>query len=131
MPIIKAETLEAVFLDTGVLGLVTQRPKRNTDADACRLWVEQLQAAGVTAFLPELADYELRREFLRTRNAGAISRLEVAVFDAALIFLPIETPAFRDAARLWAQVRQMGKPTAPDDALDGDAIYYGRRPRRM
>jgi predicted nucleic acid-binding protein len=39
-----------------------------------------------------------------------------------LEYLPITTAAMRQAAKFWAQARQQGRPTAGDQALDGDVI---------
>ena len=36
--------------------------------------------------------------------------------------LPINTPAIRMAAQLWAQARQQGQPTANDKTIDTDMI---------
>ena len=41
---------------------------------------------------------------------------------AELEYLPITTAAMREAARLWAQMRQSGRPTASANSLDGDMI---------
>jgi hypothetical protein len=34
--------IRALILDTGPLGLVTQRRRRSAEADACRAWLETL-----------------------------------------------------------------------------------------
>jgi hypothetical protein len=36
--------------------------------------------------------------------------------------VPLTTEIMLQAASFWAQARNMGKPTAPDTALDGDVI---------
>ena len=38
------------------------------------------------------------------------------------MYLPLTTPVMRDAARLWADARNAGRPTAHPHALDGDVI---------
>jgi hypothetical protein len=35
-------------------------------------WAVAHRSAGVTIYLPEIADYELRREMLRLRNAATL-----------------------------------------------------------
>jgi hypothetical protein len=72
--------------------------------------------------VPEIADYEVRRELLRMGNASAVGRLDA--FNAAhpARYLPLTTAAIRQAAQLWADVRRRGLPTADSKELDGDVI---------
>ena len=76
--------------------------------------------------VPEIADYEVRRELLRARRTAGIARLDVLITLDALItqveYLAITTSAMRQAATFWAEARQQGRPTAADPALDGDVI---------
>jgi predicted nucleic acid-binding protein len=110
----------AVVLDSGPLGLVTQRRKKSTEADACRLWLDTLLRNGTRVYVPEIVDYELRRELLRSGKAGGIARLDALKMAAR--YVPISTPAMLRAAELWAEVRKGGLPTAAPDALDVDVI---------
>ena len=41
---------------------------------------------------------------------------------AELIYAPLTTGAMREAAQLWAQARNAGRPTDDPKELDGDAI---------
>ncbi len=116
-------SLLAVFLDAGPLGLVTDRPGK-PEADACRAWVAALLGAGVEVFVPEISDYEVRRELLRAGKAASVTRLDR--FAQGVTYLPMGTDAMREAARLWAQVRNAGLATAPPLALDGDVILAGQ-----
>lgn len=111
----------AVVLDTTPLGLLTQK-KDVPEAEACRAWYRTLINFGCLFFVPEIADYELRREFLRQGNTGAVSRLQI--FNSAVPdrYLPLTTPAVQLAADLWARVRNQGRTTAPPEALDADAL---------
>jgi len=60
----------AIFLDTGPLGTVSN-PKSSPDGDACKAWLERLVARGARVVVPEIADYEVRRELLRVgKSAG-------------------------------------------------------------
>lgn len=111
----------AIVLDTTPLGLLTQK-KNVPEAELCRLWYRTLIQAGCLFFVPEIADYELRREFLRQGNEGAITRLQT--FNSAIPSrcLPLTTPAVRLAAELWAKVRNQGRTTASPVALDADVL---------
>src|SRR5207248_6607472 len=95
-------------------------PPRRTDAQACSRWLASLIAAGVRVVVPEIADYELRRELLRARKTASVRRL--AALAQATEYLPITTVAMRRAAELWAQARQQGQPTAGDNTIDADVI---------
>ena len=77
-------------------------------------------AAGVRIIVPEITDYELRRELLRTAHAASIRRLDALA--QAMEYLPLSTAAMRKAAELWALARQQGQPTAGDNTIDADMI---------
>jgi hypothetical protein len=71
-------------------------------------------------YLPEIADYELRRELLRMKSSESIKRLDG--LKTRLRYAPIVTEAMLSAAALWAAARSAGRPTADEKALDADAI---------
>jgi hypothetical protein len=108
-----------VLVDTGPLGLVTN-PRATAHNVACRLWATSLASAGIRVLVPEIADYELRRELIRVHRQRGIAYLDR--LGATGGYVPLTTVALRRAAPLWAQARQIGTPTAPDLALDGDVI---------
>jgi hypothetical protein len=58
-----------VLLDAGPLGLLSN-PNRRGQTVACRRWLQALIAAGRKILVPEIADYEVRRELLRSRQRG-------------------------------------------------------------
>ena len=105
-----------VLLDTGLLGLLTY-PKASLEAGQ---WLLSLSMKVFEAKVPEIADYELRRELLRMDKIDGIKRLD-ALKDI-LGYIPITTQMMLVAAEFWAQARKKGKPTADDKALDGDVI---------
>ncbi len=109
-----------VVLDSGPLGLLTSPPGKKGDAAGCAQWLASLLAGGARVMVPEIADYEVRRELLRAKKANSVARLNA--LGAATEYLPLTTAAMRRAADLWAEVRQRGKPTAGDKAIDGDVI---------
>lgn len=112
-----------IVLDTGVLGLVTN-PKLSGESVACAQWLQAHMRLRNRIIIPEIADYELRRELLRTNKIKGIARLDD--LDKFLKYLPISTSAMRQAAQLWAQARQKGKPTAGDKTIDGDMILVAQ-----
>jgi predicted nucleic acid-binding protein len=69
---------------------------------------------------PEITDYEVRRELLRIRSARGMASLDW--LGRRLEYLPLTTAAVRQAAQLWADARQQGRPTAADSDLDIDVI---------
>ncbi len=108
-----------IVLDSGPLGLATN-PKPSAEADSCNQWLRSVLAADARVIVPEIVDYELRRELLRARKARGLRRLETVT--STLEYLPITTAAMRKAAELWAEARNRGTPTADPQALDGDVI---------
>jgi predicted nucleic acid-binding protein len=108
-----------VLLDAGPLGLVTN-PRPSAQSVAAAQWLRSLVTGGSRLIVPEIADYEVRRELLRAKRARGIARLDALV--SSLEDLPIHTRAMRQAALFWAEARQQGQPTAPDSALDADVI---------
>ena len=112
-----------IMLDAGPLGLVTN-PKLSVESEACTQWLQTHIASGSRIIIPEIADYEVRRELMRANKKKGISRLDDL---ADLIeYLPITTTAMRQAAKLWAQARQQGQPTAGDKTIDGDMVLVAQ-----
>jgi len=76
---------------------------------------------GAIFLVPAVAYYEEVREMELRRAAQQILRLQGFCFNPDR-FIPLTTDHLTDAAKLWAQVRQEGQPTADRHSLDGDAI---------
>lgn len=115
--------VKVVVLDSGPIGHLTN-PNATRQATACRQWAADLKAAGHTVIIPEICDYEQRREHTR-RNAV----LSLGLLDAlpqVYRHLPLDTPTMRRAAELWAQARQQGRPTAGDNTIDCDMILIAQ-----
>ncbi len=112
-----------IILDSGPLGLITN-PKQSPESLACAQWLQTHLTAGNRVIIPEISDYEVRRELLRANKTKGIVRLDDL---AKLIeYLPLTTVAMRQAAQLWAQARQQGQPTAGDKTIDGDMILVAQ-----
>jgi predicted nucleic acid-binding protein len=105
-----------LLMDTGVLGMITH-PKANEEL---KNWFEERTASGTRFLVPEICDYELRRELIRIRSRASIARLDS--LKEVCGYIPIRTTMILRAAELWADARSSGFPTADDRALDGDMI---------
>jgi len=108
------------MLDTAPLGMVTNPKTSSAICQECKLWLDDLPLKGYEVMLPEITDYELRRELLRGGKIAGIRRLDQ--MKATITYRPITTKVMLKAAELWAEARQRGQPTADPKALDGDVI---------
>jgi hypothetical protein len=113
--------VKIVVLDSGPLGIVTN-PRATPTNDACRHWLLSLLENGVEVVLPEIADYEVRRELLRAERATGLRRLDTLKAVSGVSYVPLTTATMNRAAALWAQARRRGAPTADSKELDGDVI---------
>ena len=66
---------KAVFLDTGVLGILTN-PRRTTETVAVAQWAVALLASGRRLLVPAIADYEVRRELIRAGKQDGLAALD-------------------------------------------------------
>ncbi|NEP30895.1 MULTISPECIES: nucleic acid-binding protein [unclassified Moorena] len=110
---------KVIVLDSAPVGLITN-PKGAALSLKCQEWFYNLFDRGYDVVLPEIIDYEIRRELLRANKVSGIKKLNR--LKAEIIYLPITTEVMLKAAELWAEVRKKGKPTADPKALDGDVI---------
>ena len=115
-----------LLLDSGVLGVLCHTSRQRYLALETRLW-KFLRASPVDReiFIPEIADYEVRRKLLHLISKSqstpeAIARLESAAED--FTYLPLDTPTMRTASDFWAEARRKGRPSASDLSLDADMI---------
>ena len=108
-----------ILLDAGPLGLITN-PRASQETRECNQWLESLALKGILVKIPEIADFEVRRELLRADKFKGIGRLND--LQKYLDYVPLTTQTMLKAAQFWAQVRKQGMPTADDKALDGDVI---------
>ena len=108
-----------ILLDAGPLGLISN-PSPKRAGRRAHDWARARIEAGDRLVVPEIADYELRRELLRAGKHKGIERLDVLI--SAFGFRPVTTQVLRDAAALWADARNAGWSIADPAALDGEVI---------
>src|SRR5438132_10558234 len=108
-----------ILLDAGPLGLITN-PRASQETRECNQWIESLALQEIEVKIPEIADFEVRRELLRADKFKGIERLND--LQKYLDYVPLTTQTMLKAAQFWAQVRKQGMPTADNKALDGDVI---------
>jgi predicted nucleic acid-binding protein len=110
---------DVYILDSGPFGLATH-PKFSKDSAKFKAWLGSTLVSGARVVVPEVIEFEVRRELVRAGKASSVARLD-ALADR-LGTLPIDRRIWRLASELWTQARLQGMPTAPDTALDGDVI---------
>lgn len=111
--------IQTIILDSTPLGQLAS-PSKSPEVLAIKQWLFLHQNAGRDIIIPEINDYEVRRELTRTKKASSIARLDV--LKASAYYVPITTDAMLLASTLWANARQLGVATADAKALDGDVI---------
>lgn len=108
-----------IVLDTGPVGMITNPNAAGVNRE-CYQWLESLILQGTRVWVPEIADYEVRRELLRANKVRGLARLDL--LKNSIGYLPLSTATMLQAAELWAQARRNGRPTADPKALDCDVI---------
>ncbi len=108
-----------ILLDSGPLGLITN-PKISDQSLACQQWLVEHLSQGSRILVPEIIDYELRRELLLHEKTRGLQRLEALASDLGI--LPVSRAVLLQAAAFWADARKRGRPTAHAKALDIDMI---------
>jgi len=113
--------VQKLILDTGPLGQLSH-PKAAGKNKEVTEWIKKLLSQGAQVFVPEISDYELRRNLLLEGKQESIEKLNR--LGETLSYLPITREMMRQAAEFWASIRKPPnpQPTADKHALDGDAI---------
>ena len=112
-----------IVLDSGPLGMISN-PKASPENDAAKAWVRNVLSNNALVIVPEIADYEVRRELIRSKKFQGIAYLDE--LKSTLEYLPIDTQTMLEAAQIWAQARNIGKPATNNLSLDGDMILVAQ-----
>lgn len=122
----KGVAVKVVLVDSGPLGFLAN-PNQTRKATACRAWAASLKAAGHRVIIPEIIDYEIRRELIRNGSTLSIGLLDA--LRRQFEYLSLDTQTMQFAAALWAAARQTGQPTAGDKNIDIDMILIAQAQR--
>lgn len=87
-------------------------------------WQALMISAGMELIVPEIADFEVRRNLLLESRLRSLAKLDD--LKIALIYQPITTATMLKAAELRADARSRDRPTADPKELDGDVILAGQ-----
>jgi predicted nucleic acid-binding protein len=113
--------MNVVVLDSGPLGILSN-PNATDVNERARSWLVHIAQSGTLVVIPEIADYEVRRELLRGEKFAGLRRLDLLKQAPGIRYLPLNTEAMLQAAKFWARTHRQGLPTATSAALDVDAI---------
>jgi predicted nucleic acid-binding protein len=113
--------IEAILLDTGPLGILTN-PRRPPETVAALRWAIDMMKAGHRLIVPSIADFEVRRELERAGKTRGIEALDAWNNAQEDRYYPLSDRALRRASKLWAQARNAGTPTADVRELDCDVL---------
>jgi hypothetical protein len=116
-----------VFLDTNILGLISNSNTSFDECQQCDKWFTTLSVRGVRFVTSDICDYEVRRglisSFIRSgKLASGINGLNSLKTDGLLEFLPVSTDSLDLAANLWATASNEGLTTRDDKNIDVDII---------
>jgi predicted nucleic acid-binding protein len=118
---------DRIALDASPLGLLSHPNEQRPHVKEIRMWLTARLAEGSEVFLPEIADYEVRRELLRVGKANSVHRLDA--LQDTLTYLPLDTATMHRAAEMWATARSHGTPTADPREIDADVILAAQAER--
>jgi predicted nucleic acid-binding protein len=111
-------------IDSNILGKLCH--PTNKQNKSIVEWLERsLREGDNDFFLPEIADFELRRKILKMAARDPSWNRPLKRLDGlatVLEYLPLTTTTMKYAAQLWAKAQADGHVTAPPQALDGDVI---------
>jgi hypothetical protein len=113
-----------VFLDSGVIGLLSN-PNKRDQVLACENWLYGLLAKGVYVVSSDICDYEVRRNLVLESMHFERRSQSLAVLDELHEFielLPVTPQVLIAASDIWAKSRLQGQAMANGMSIDVDAI---------
>ena len=105
-------------LDSGPLGQLAHPDNRRYPE--LNRWFEAHERIGTIFLIPEIADFEVRRNLLLENRTHSLLKLDKLAGDA--LYLPITTENMRLAAQFWARARKNGRSVGDPKELNADVI---------
>ncbi len=106
------------MLDSGPLGRLTHADySRNGEI---RTWLAALLDRHATVFLPDIADYEVRRNLILENLTGSLANLDA--LPSLITYVPLATADLRQAAAIWAKSLRTGRTVGEPEELNADVI---------
>jgi hypothetical protein len=103
---------EIILDDSSPLGAITNRNSKKPIVVRCQAWFYSMLERYII-MIPEINDYEVRRELIHQKLDISLSRLDDLINFDNVGYLPITTQIMVKAAQLWAWARSTGQSTAP------------------
>lgn len=114
---------KVIFLDAGPLGILANPKMPSPDLTVRALrWAVDLARAGHRLVVPAVADFEVRREFLRAGMKRSVALLDAWNGAQPDRYLPLTDTALKLGAELWAKARNAGALPADPRELNGDVL---------
>ncbi|MBW4505795.1 MAG: hypothetical protein KME64_04695 [Scytonematopsis contorta HA4267-MV1] len=79
-----------VLLDSGLLGWVIHSKSQKPDVIRCHKWLRTI-SNNYKVFIPEITDYEVRRELIHQKLGDSLKRLDDLENVRGIGYLPITT----------------------------------------
>jgi hypothetical protein len=116
-----------VFLDSNILGLISNPNALFDECQQCEKWFTTLSIRGVRFVTSDICHYEVSRGLISSsirlgKIVPGIEILNLLKTDGFLEFLPVSTEALDLAANLWARASNDGQTTRDDKNIDVDII---------
>ncbi len=108
-----------IGFDSSPLGVISN-PAQAGEEIAITNWAASCLAAGHKIYIPEVIDYEVRRELLRAGKTAGLAKLDM--LKTTFRCIHITTDAILLAADLWAQSPRSGLATGDPKKLDINVI---------
>lgn len=111
-----------VLLDAGPLSQIVH-PSVKGELGEIKDWFKKLRASGVEVRVPEIADYELRRNLILEDSLESIAKLNQLLRETGGA-IPTTRKVWEKAAEWWAECRKPGGKgeTCDPKRLDADVI---------